>query len=268
MSSDTTTDSATVQGRLWSVRADDWAEIQERQVLPAYKAAFDALGVDHGTRLLDIGCGAGLALRLAADRGAAVSGLDASEGLLAHTRQRVPGAPVVLGDLERLPFDDDSFDVATGFNSFQFAAQPVVALVEAKRVIAPGGHVLVMVWAPAEQCEAAAYLAALGRLMPPPPPGAAGPFALSGEDALTELLDSAGLDVTTITDVTCEWRYPDERTAVAGLMCSGPVVGVAEHAGEDAVREVTRGFLESFRTVDGGYRLTNDFRYAISTPRR
>ena len=49
-------------------------------------------------------------------------------------------------------------------------------------------------------------------------------------------------------------------------MCSGPVVGVAEHAGERAVRAATGSFLELFRTVDGGYRITNVFRYVIGTP--
>ena len=63
------------------------------------------------------------------------------------------------------------------------------------------------------------------------------------------------------------WRYPDEPTAVAGLMCSGPVVGVIEHAGEPAVRAATRSFLEPFRTPAGGYRITNVFRYVIGTPR-
>ena len=103
--------------------------------------------------------------------------------------------------------------------------------------------------------------------MPPPPPGAPGPFALSDVDALSALFDDAGLDVLAVEDVECVWRYPDEPTAVAGLMCSGPVVGVIEHAGEPAVRAATRSFLEPFRTADGGYRITNVFRYVIGTPR-
>src|SRR5947209_20623120 len=103
MSSTTQTSSAEIEGRLWSVRADDWAEIQEGQVAPAYRAALDTLRIGPSTRLLDAGCGAGMFLRLAADRGADVHGLDASEGLLAHARARVPGAPLVPGDLEQLP---------------------------------------------------------------------------------------------------------------------------------------------------------------------
>ena len=266
MASQTATGSAPVQGRLWSARADDWAEIQERQVAPAYEAAFDALRVGPDTRLLDAGCGAGGALRLAADRGADVAGLDASEGLLAHARRRVPGARIEQGDLESLPFDDASFDVVTGFNSFQYAARPAAALAEAVRVIRPSGRVLLLTWGPPETCEAAGYLAALGRLMPPPPPGAEGPFALSGKDALERLFRSGGLGVVGFGDVETVWRYPDEPTAIAGLLASGPVVVAIEHAGEPAVRRAVVEFLEPYRTASGGYEMTNVFRYVIGTP--
>jgi SAM-dependent methyltransferase len=208
-----------------------------------------------------------MALRLAADRGAEVAGLDASEPLLAHARRRVPGAPIVQGDLEELPFADGSFDVVTGFNSFQYAARPAAALAEAVRVLAADGQVLLLTWGTPEQCDAAAYLAAVGKLLPPPPPGAPGPFALSEPTALTALFDDSGLAVAAIADVPCEWRYPDEPTAVAGLIASGPVAHAIEHAGEQAVRAAVKAFLVPFRTADGGYRLTNSFRYAIGMPR-
>ena len=267
MSSTTQMGTAALEGRLWSVRADDWAAIQERQVAAAFEAALDALEVGPSTRMLDAGCGAGMVLRLAADRRADVCELDASEGLLAHARRRVPGAEILQGELEQLPYEDASFDVVTGFNSFQYAAQPAVALAEARRVVRPGGRVLLLTWAPAELCEAAGYLIALSALMPPPPPGAPGPFALSDVDALTALFSESGLDVVAVGDTECVWRYPDEQTAIAGLICSGPVVRVAEHAGEQAVRDATVAFLEPFRTGDGGYRITTVFRHVIGTPR-
>jgi SAM-dependent methyltransferase len=267
MSSSTQMSTAAVEGRLWSVRADDWAAVQERQVAAAYESALDALNVGPDTRLLDAGCGAGLFLRLAADRGADVTGLDASEGMLSHARARVPGAPLLQGELEDLPYEDMSFDVVTGFNSFQYAACPAVALAQARRVAVADGRVLLLTWAPAELCQATGYLIALGNLMPPPPPGTPGPFALSGTEALCALFDAAGLDVVAVEDVECVWRYADEPTAVAGLMCSGPVVGVIEHAGEQAVRAATASFLEPFRIADGGYRITNVFRYVIGTSR-
>src|ERR1700738_1527509 len=100
MSSSTQGGTAAGEGRLWSVRADDWAAIQERQVATAFEHALDALEGGPRPRMLDVGCGASMFLRLAADRGADVAGLDASEALLEHARARVPGAPLVQGEME------------------------------------------------------------------------------------------------------------------------------------------------------------------------
>src|SRR5690242_9492272 len=120
MGTNTQAGTAELQGRLWSVNAADWAELHEQYVEPAYIAALDALGVGQDTRMLDIGCGAGLALRLAADRGADVTGLDAALGLLEYARRRVPGATIIQDELQTLPFPDHAFDAVTAFNSFQY----------------------------------------------------------------------------------------------------------------------------------------------------
>ncbi len=266
MSVNTQTGTAELQGRLWSVNAADWAELQEPYVEPAFVAALDALGVKTGTRMLDIGCGAGRALRLAADRGADVSGLDASPGMLEYARRRVPGATIVQGELQSLPFPDQAFDVVTGFNSFQYAAEPSEALLEAKRVTAPGGRVLALVWSPPELSALAPHLQSLGALMPPPPPGAPGPFALSGHDALEDFFATAGLEVARIADVECTFAYPDTPTAARALSSAGPVARVAEHAGWDVVRADIHSFLAGHLRPDGTYAIRNPFRYAMSAP--
>jgi SAM-dependent methyltransferase len=84
--------SATIQGQLWGARAQDWATHAEQVCLPLFGAALDAARVTSGTRLLDAGCGAGLLALLASLRGAEVTAFDASPGLLAIARQRVPAA--------------------------------------------------------------------------------------------------------------------------------------------------------------------------------
>src|SRR5436309_138580 len=116
--------SADKQGPLWGAAAHDWSELAEPDQRPFYEAAFDAIGVGTGTNLLDVGCGAGLALLLAEKRGATVAGLDAAEGLLAVARERVPAGDLRHGDIEMLPFADASFDAVTAFNSVQYAADP------------------------------------------------------------------------------------------------------------------------------------------------
>ncbi|MEV0850341.1 SAM-dependent methyltransferase [Streptomyces sp. NPDC049954] len=72
--------------------ARDWAEIQERMLVPLYEAVYDRVEVGPGARLLGLGCGSGLALLLAARRGAAVTGVDGGPPeRLALARERLLG---------------------------------------------------------------------------------------------------------------------------------------------------------------------------------
>lgn len=137
--------SAQVQGDLWNERADDWAILHEHRQGALHTAALDALAIGPGISLLDVGCGSGTFLRSAADRGAEVTALDASPGLAAHARKRVPGARIEVGDSQFLPFEDASYDVVTGINSFQYAADPRAALAEAHRVLRDEGRLLIAV---------------------------------------------------------------------------------------------------------------------------
>src|SRR5215212_10391565 len=103
--------SAQVQGELWDAAAANWAELQEPTGSPLWRVMFDAAGVSDGTWLLDAGCGAGGASVIAADRGAKVSGIDASPALIEIARERLPNGDFRIGDLEALPFEDATFDV-------------------------------------------------------------------------------------------------------------------------------------------------------------
>src|SRR3954454_10700182 len=104
MSTQSLESTAAEQGRLWSLDAAAWAELHEPYMEPAYRAGIAALEVGDGTRYLDVGCGAGLALRTAAGRGAEVTGIDAAPGLLEYARRRVPDATLVRGEFQSLPF--------------------------------------------------------------------------------------------------------------------------------------------------------------------
>lgn len=79
-------------------RARDWSEIQERMLVPLYEAVYERLDLGDGTRMLGLECGSGLALLMAAARGATVTGVDSrSPELLTLARRRLlsrtPGAP-------------------------------------------------------------------------------------------------------------------------------------------------------------------------------
>ncbi|MEO8746543.1 MAG: class I SAM-dependent methyltransferase [Rhodanobacter sp.] len=257
---------ATQNGRLWGARAEDWANIQEGQFSSAYDAVFDACCVGAGTRYCDLGCGAGMAVLAAFQRGAEVSGLDAADGLLAIARTRVPQADLRSGDLEELPFADGRFDLVTGFNSFQYAANPVVALAEARRITRPAsGRVVIMTWGAPDGMEAAALVAALKPLLPPPPPGAPGPFALSDDVALRSFAESAGLRPLQITDVSCHWRYPNLETALRGLGSSGVAVRAAENSSEEALNDAHRAALAPFQASDGSFRISASFKWLLAS---
>lgn len=256
--------SATMQGELWGAAAEDWGELQEPTGAPLYDAAFDALGVTDGTRLLDAGCGTGYALALAAKRGAIVSGFDASAGLLRVARARLPEAELREGDLEALPYGDDSFDAVSAFNSVQYATDPVGALRELKRVARPGAPVAVASWGDPERCEARVLLAAMGALLPPPPPGAGGPFALAAPGALEALVESAGLTAERAFEVDTPFEYADRDTFARAAISSGPARAAINHAGIDAVRAAAIGATEQFVRPDGRVRLDNVMRVVIA----
>ena len=159
------------QAELWGPGARDWSDYNEPTCTPFYQAVLDATGVGPGTRLLDVGCGGGFALLLAARQGAKVSGIDATPALVEIARERVPDAPLAVGDLEDpLPYGEGAFNVVTAFNSVQFAGDPVAAVKNMSQVVRPGGLISLVVWGPPEQCESGVMFAELGPLLPPSPP--------------------------------------------------------------------------------------------------
>jgi ubiquinone/menaquinone biosynthesis C-methylase UbiE len=253
-----------VNGVLWGSRARDWADIQEGTVAPVYDAVFSAAQVGAGTRYGDMGCGAGLAAMKAAALGATVSGLDASAALLAIARERTPSGDFHLGELESLPFEDGAFDLTTGFNSFQYAADPIAALREAKRVTRPGGTVVVVTWGEPAGMAAASIVGALKPLLPPAPPQAPGPFALSSREAITAFAEQAGLKVARILDVDCPWHYRDLDTALRGLDASGVAERARAQSGAEAVTAAHSAALEPFRMEDGSYTIGAWFRCLIA----
>ncbi|MBF8189750.1 class I SAM-dependent methyltransferase [Nonomuraea sp. K274] len=220
-----------------------------------------------GMRVLDVGCGSGMFCLLAAGRGAEVSGLDAAEPLLDLARERVPEGSFTLGDMERLPYADASFDLVTGMNSVHYADDHRQALREARRVTARGGRLVAATWGPPESCEASAYLTALARLLPPlPDRGGGGPFELSADGRLAALAETAGWTPEEARDVTCVWRYADLAEAQHGLLAGGPSSTRAlEEIGWDRAAAIVADAIAPFRTEEGGYRMRNVFRYLVAT---
>jgi ubiquinone/menaquinone biosynthesis C-methylase UbiE len=105
----------TVADEGWGRKASDFATLNEPANCREYVAVHHLLGLGSGDRLLDVACGADLALELAALRGAECAGIDASSRLVAIARDRSPKADIRIGDMRALPWEDAAFTVVTSF---------------------------------------------------------------------------------------------------------------------------------------------------------
>jgi len=114
----------------------------------ARRAILDALALGPADRLLEIGSGGGLLLRDALSAGAAATGLDHSADMVELARQQAPGATVVLGSAEELPFADATFSAVAMSVVFFFLDDPIAVLQDCRRVLAPAGRVVVYTTAP------------------------------------------------------------------------------------------------------------------------
>ena len=159
-----------MQAKLWGRYPLEWSTIQEAIGKEGYDHALQILNLSGQESLLDVGCGAGFFCTLAAPKTRFITGLDATVELVEVARHRLPAYPFLVGEMEELPLPDEAYDIVTGFNSFQYAATIANALAEARRVLKPGGRLVVMIWGNKQDCEAASFLAAVGSLLPPPPP--------------------------------------------------------------------------------------------------
>ncbi|MGW0390135.1 methyltransferase type 11 [Streptomyces sp. NPDC003042] len=212
--------------------ARDWAEIQERMLVPLYEAVYDRLEVGPGDRLLGLDCGAGLALLLAAGRGADATGVEADPARRALARERL------LDVLAAPPPAARPYDALLAFSP---APEALAAALPAVR---RGGAVVLADWGPAERCTVPAVLGG-------------GP-ARRDLDAVVE---RAGLRPDGSGRVFCPFGYADLDSAVRGLLSTGLFDGAADPA--LAEKELSEA-LHPYERPDGAVWLPNIFRYVIA----
>ena len=257
MTTTTISESARQWGLLWGHRPRAWA-LSEEQQTPVYEQALRHIDPKPGDSVLDVGCGTGVFLRMCADRGATVSGLDASEGLLALARERVAEADLRLADLQALPYPDDSFDAVTGFTSFFFADDMVVALREAGRVARPGAPVVIQVFGRPERCDLEAVKGAVA--------------AFRGESAesywrpgiVEALAAQAGLTVVRAFDSTWPYVYADDDALLDAMLAAGGGGAIAGPEREPELRAAILRALAHRREPDGGYRVSNEWHVVVA----
>jgi SAM-dependent methyltransferase len=250
-------------GPLWGARPHDWALSEDQQV-PTYEEALRRVRIEPGGLVLDIGCGVGAFLRLVAARGARPFGIDASEGLIEFARTRIPEADLRVGDMEALPYEDDTFDLVTGFNSFFFANDMVAALREAGRVAKPGAQVVIQVWGPHERNDLEAMKVIVRPFMPPRPADAPPEPELWKPGVLEEMATRAGLTPERAFDTTWTLEFPDEETLRRAMVAPAGIAELVGPSREEAVKDAIVEGLAPYRTDEGTYRLENEFHYLVA----
>ena len=151
----------------------------------------DTVGTNRLGRVLDVGTGTGRMLALLADRSDRAVGLDASHSMLSVARANLERAGAAnwelrQGDVNSPPLDASSFDLVVIHQVLHYLDDPARAITESARLVAPGGRLLVVDFAPHRHdfLRAAAHRR-LG-------------FT---HEQLADWFDQAGFDCPTITDV-------------------------------------------------------------------
>jgi SAM-dependent methyltransferase len=208
---------------------------------PAWSAVADVAEIGAGTRVLDVGCGTGGFCALAAARGALVHGMDGLPDRIERAHRRVPDGDFRVGLMELLPWPDGSFDVVTGFNSFQYAFDVEAALAEALRVTRPRGRLVVSKWGRPEDNEFFAFLGMLGQ------------STVDLRDPVDAAFERLGLAPEVDADVPAVMEMPDDEALAAALAS----------AGADAPRDQIVDAATPWRRPDGGYRFANRIRFRV-----
>jgi len=215
----------------WGRRAADFATLSEPSNAREYVTVHRRLGIGPGVRVLDMACGAGLALELARAQGATCAGIDASPRLIAVARDRCPDADVRVGDMAATAWTDASFDVVTSFRGIWGTTPGAVD--EARRLLAPRGRLAMTVWgnvgkspgawmlspflwATDEKIQHQADMVALGR------PGV-------GEAFLAE----RGFDVEDRFEIPFAMEFPDPATYARAIAATGPAYESIQSIGEE-----------------------------------
>src|SRR4029079_17553959 len=128
---------------MFRIEQSHWWYTGRRKILTRFVEDICRRVTDRRPRILDVGCGTGANLLMLSKFGDA-EGVDVSEDALAFCRERGL-ANVKLGAAEALPYDDGTFDLVTALDVVEHLDDDLAGLREMRRVLRPGGRVLLFV---------------------------------------------------------------------------------------------------------------------------
>lgn len=248
-------------------KAEDWtgisedAQLYENNFVPTLFGPWaprvaDAVGINTGDQVLDVGCGTGILAREAAKHVGAsgqVTGLDLDDGMLSVARLVGPGIDWRQGDAGDLPFDDERFDVVVSQFALMYFPDRSAALREMWRVLVSGGRLAVAVWAPHERATGYVELARIARRY-------AGekavdiiqkPHVLGEPETLRALFDETGIKDQEIKILDGVYTQPSIDYFLESEVKGSPLNSLFDDEGYPQFLEETKAALADFLTPDG-----------------
>jgi ubiquinone/menaquinone biosynthesis C-methylase UbiE len=232
----------------WEAIAGRFYELWSPITRQAIGALLDAANIRQGSRVLDVGTGAGDAAGYAVERGAEATGVDVAAAMVEIAARRNPQATFIQAAATELPFADGSFDAVVGNNVIQHIGEPEMAARELGRVLAPGGRIALSSWdAPERSPFFAAVLGAVASAEVPSPSEAPdGPsfFQFTDDAVFRGLLENAGFEVVTVDAIAVEIPVASAKELITALAEGTVRVGAALRAADDMQRDRMRESLE------------------------
>jgi SAM-dependent methyltransferase len=241
--------------------AHDAAVAYENDFVPAIFAQWppvlaELAGIKQGDRVLDVGCGTGVLARESARRAGStgrVTGLDLNEAMLAVARRLCPEIAWRQGDAAKLPFQDSAFDAVISQFALMFFPDPVAALREMWRVLAPHGRLVVAVCAPLPHSKGYTTLTGIVRREVGNAAAAMleGYFAHGDAAELGNLSSAAGITGASILASQGWARFASIDDLVRIEIKGSPLAGLVDATSYQKVLEAARQDLRPFCDAQG-----------------
>lgn len=256
-----------VQRYGWDKASGEYEKYWREQLAPAQRALMTLAALTPGLRVLDVACGTGLVTFPAAEAvgpTGRVVGTDLSQEMVNLStddagRRGAANASFERMDAEALQFESGSFDVALCALGLMYVPDPLKALSELHRVLAPGGHAVAAVWGARARCGWAEIFPIVDRRVA----SEVCPmfFQLGTGDLLQRQMQAAGFAGVHVERIATTLDYADADAAVGAAFAGGPVALAYSRFDEQVLNEVHAEYLasiESFKRGEG-YAVPGEF---------
>lgn len=211
----------------WSRCADDYADTFAGITAETVPVLVDAVGIQPGNHVLEIGSGPGHVADILIQAGAIVTGVDFSPEMVEVAQRKYPDIAFKQADAERLPFKESSFDSVVANFVVHHLARPEVVFREVNRVLKLGGRFAFSVWGdPEKQSSIGAFFGAVAAHhdLEEPPHGPL--FGVTERSVFEPLLLQAGLHDCQLSTHEVIWRVDSLDPVLKGFWDFGNMVAL------------------------------------------